>query len=83
MKNIYQNAVYRVRESHHCDAEFKYAIVTNVGSHISDCQIINLDGQNKPGLEFSVPINNSQLEELSYRELNSIRPFESETEHPF
>ena len=83
MKNIYQNAVYRVKESHHCDAEFKYAIVITVGSHISDCLIINLKGESKLGLEFSVPINNSQLEELSYRELNSIRPFESETKHPF
>lgn len=76
MNNIIQNGIYKVKgNSHYCDNEFKYVVVMGVGSHVSDCEVVNIHGESKPGLEFAVPINNSELEELSYRELNSIRPF--------
>ena len=75
MKNIIENGIYKVKESHYRDSEFKYAIVITVGAYTSDCAIVNVKGESKPGIEFSVPINNSELEELSYKELNSIRPF--------
>jgi hypothetical protein len=75
MKNIYKNGIYKVEECHHCDRKFKYAIVTSVGDYVSDCIIVNLQGDRKPGIEQPVPIHNSQMTEISYQEINSIRPF--------
>ena len=72
---IYKNGIYKVQESHYCDRKFKYAIVTSVGDYVSDCIIVNLQGDRKPGIEQPVPIHNSQMTEISYQEINSIRPF--------
>ena len=74
-KIIYEELPYKVEDSHYTDDEFTYAIVTNVGTHNSDCQIINLRGVRKPGLEYPVTVANSQLTALSYSQIMMIRSY--------